>query len=64
MNTFKYGWWFYAKQTDYYNEIIKKYPRNFYQKNKKIIKKILRIIIIILLITLLLFILKKRLYKN
>ena len=64
MNTFKYGWWFYAKQTDYYNEIIKKYPRNFYQKNKKIIKKILRIIIIILLIILLIFILKKRLYKN
>ena len=41
MNTFKYGWWFYAKQTDYYNEITKKIPRTqtFYQKNKKKSKK-------------------------
>lgn len=58
MNSDKYGWWFYAKQTDYYNEILKLYPRT--QKKKKKRKKSLRIIFIILLILLLLiYILKK-----
>ena len=51
MNTYESGWWYYARKTDYYDLITKKYPKpSFYQKHKKKIKKLTKKILLILLI--------------
>ncbi len=54
MNTYESGWWYYARKTDYYDLITKKYPKpsvhqkpKKQKKKKKLTKKILLILLII-----------------
>ena len=56
MNTNESGWWYYARKTDYYDLITKKYPKpsvhqkpkkQKQKKKKKLTKKILLILLII-----------------